>query len=110
MPGLGVDELTDNETQYDDNPQHKPDSYEQEEHVPCSSSFAFVIKSADIAVGVAMDFLELRPDDLRRLFIKNRIIIGGRLIVTEYLFDGLQIPEEFHIFTKLHQKHTALNV
>ena len=110
MPGLGVNEILDDETQYDDNPQGKPDSYEQEEHVPHSSSFAFVIKSADIAVSVAKDFLELRPDDLRGLFIKNRIIIGGRLRVTEHLFDDLQIPEEFHIFAKLHQKHTALNV
>ena len=110
MPGLGVGGRPDDETQYDDDPQYKPDSYEQEEHVTRSSSFAFVIKSADIAVSVARDFLELGPDDLGELFIKNRIMIGGRLRVTEHLFDGLQIPEEFHIFAKLHQKHTALNV
>lgn len=109
MPGLGVDGRPDDETQYDDNPQRKPDFYEQE-HVPRSSSFAFVIKSADIAVSVARDFLELGPDDLRGLFIKNRIVIGGRLRITEHLFDGLQIPEEFHVFAKLHQKHAALNV
>jgi len=109
MPGLGVDGRPDDETQYD-NPQSKPDSYEQEERVPRSSSFAFVIKSADIAVSVARDFLELGPDDLRALFIKNRIVFGGLLRVSEHLFDGLQIPEEFHVFAKLHQKHNALNV
>ena len=110
MPGLGVDGRPDDKTQYDDNSQRKPDSYEQEEPVLRSSSFAFVIKFADIAVSVARDFLELGPDDLRGLFIQNRIVIGGRLRVPEHLFDGLQIPGEFHVFAKLHQKHTALNV
>ena len=105
MPGLGVDGRPDDETQYDDKSQPKPDSYEER-----SSSFAFVIKSADIAVSVARDFLELGPDDLRALFIKNRIVFGGLLRVSEHLFDGLQIPEEFHVFAKLHQKHNALNV
>ena len=61
-------------------------------------------------MSVARDFLKIGPDDLRGLFIKNRIVIGGRLEVTEHLFDGLQIPEEFHVFMTLHQKHTALNV
>jgi len=109
MPGLGVDGRPDDETQYD-NSQCKPDSYEQAEPVPRCNSFAFVIKSADILVSVARDFLEIGSDDLRGLFIKNRIVIGGRLRVPDHLFDGLQIPEEFHVFAKLHQKHTALNV
>jgi hypothetical protein len=56
------------------------------------------------------DFLELGPDDLDELFKKNHVVFGGLLGVTDHLFDGIQVPEEFHVFVKLHQNYTALTV